>query len=473
MAQILYGAGHNLSFHFQDWIERGINPVCIVDSATEKQHTQFFHSNMEFDILPFSEANARYPGSKWYITLTIPNCYKVREWLTSQGISEKSIYILAEMFVEYPVEDNSDLPFAPEDTVKSCDYIERGISFLVDGLYCCCLSSGNSGILIDSSILNSYEDIQSHELYDLIIKERKQYFLALNGKISRPLGHCNDCIFLCEKPFREVTFSSLGGKSGLQVIDDQSSMICNHKCVYCGGKQYACQYDNRIVLKTIEGFVSKKKPSFFFIAINSGEPSLRKDLDELLDYLMMQQLENVNIYSNASIYSKGIEKSLKNNQVKLITSVDAGTRETYKSVHRADDYSRVINNLISYSVMGNGKHIRIKYIVLDDESNTSDDDLFGFLYAALLIKPEDISILPQFRDISEKVPNSTIEFAAKMFYLCPFITNKTLRFFPALGIGGNTDEFPNMVRERVAALSEDTKTSLAELALRFLQDKTK
>jgi len=474
--QILYGAGHNLRFHIKDWQARGITPVCVVDASVEKQNTTFSHSGIRLEILPLQEANFRYPDSDYYITLIAPNCYKAKESLILQGVAANRIFILADMFVEYPEEDNSDLPFAPDDMVKSCDYLERGIGFLFDGIYCCCLSSGRSGILIDAETLNAHESVSASDLCEMIKSERKQYFLALNGRNKRPLGDCEECVFLYEKQFSEVTFSGLGGKSGLQLVNDQSTLVCNHRCSYCrdavlANKQYACQYDNRIVLKALDGFISRQKPSYFFVAINSGETALRKNLDELLDYFRAHELENIYIYSNASVYSKGIERSLKSGCVNLITSIDAGTPETYKKVHGADDFDKVILNLINYSVLGDNRHMRIKYVVLDDESNTSDEDLLGFLCAALLIKPEDINVLPQFRDSSESVPNSTIEFAARMSFLCPIITGRILYFFPALGISGDTEEFSKKVLERVESFDETKKSRLTEMVLNYLRSK--
>ncbi|MCL2223314.1 MAG: hypothetical protein FWC20_12745, partial [Oscillospiraceae bacterium] len=120
--QIFYGAGHNLRFHIKDWLSRGIAPVCIVDASVEKKGTMFSHSGKNLEILSLQEASLRYPDCDYYITIIAPNCYNVKESLISQGVAASRIFILADMFVEYPEEDNSDLPFAPDDMVKSCDY---------------------------------------------------------------------------------------------------------------------------------------------------------------------------------------------------------------------------------------------------------------------------------------------------------------------------------------------------------------
>jgi len=155
----------------------------------------------------------------------------------------------------------------------------------------------------------------------------------------------------------------------------------------------------------------------------------------------------------------------------VITSIDAGTAETYKKVHGANDFEKVISNLISYSTLGNGEKIRIKYIVLDDGSNTGDDDLLGFLYAALLIKPENINVLPQFRSSSDSIPESVIEFSARMFFLCPIMTGRILYFFPALGISGDTEEFSKKVLKRVETFDETKRSWLTKMGLNYLRSR--
>jgi hypothetical protein len=114
------------------------------------------------------------------------------------------------------------------------------------------------------------------------------------------------------------------------------------------------------------------------------------------------------------VYSQSIYDALRKNKIILTTSLDAGLASTYKKLHGVDAYSKVITNLIRYRNSGTSG-LWLKYIVCD--SNRTEDDLWSFITAMLAIKPDKIMICPEFAVGESKIPDETIAFAARLWYL--------------------------------------------------------
>ena len=61
--------------------------------------------------------------------------------------------------------------------------------------------------------------------------------------------------------------------------------------------------------------------------------------------------------------------------VKIITSIDAGTRETFKKIKRNDMFDKVMENLRKYPV--NKTKLILKYLILEGvNDNETDIDRF-------------------------------------------------------------------------------------------------
>ena len=74
----------------------------------------------------------------------------------------------------------------------------------------------------------------------------------------------------------------------------------------------------------------------------------------------------------------------------------------------------MIANLIRYKSSGS-KNIWLKYIITPENEN--EDDLWSFIFAMCTLKPERVLICPEFYENKQKVPQKTVEFAAKLWCL--------------------------------------------------------
>jgi uncharacterized Fe-S cluster-containing radical SAM superfamily protein len=300
---------------------------------------------------------------------------------------------------------------APNDLVKSCKYIEKGTYFALEGMRCCVHADIKSPVLITADEIKN-----SSEIYDLVVERRQAHFAAVNGWSDAPTGSCLSCHHLKEKKFKDVNFEYMGGEPMPGGMGIQHFSQCNQRCTYCTFTRennfIKSQYD---VLGYLEQFRKRGKlRGNNWIDFSGGEPALLKDLDKILTYFSENKLGTVVVYSNSSVFSQSIYDALKKNKIILTTSLDAGMASTYKKLHGVDAYSKVITNLIRYRNSGTSG-LWLKYIVCD--VNRTEDDLWSFITAMLAIRPDKVMICPEFAVGETKIPDETIAFAARLWYL--------------------------------------------------------
>ena len=337
---------------------------------------------------------------------------------------------------------------APGDLVKSCKYLEKGTYFSPEGVRCCTLACFASPVLITADEIRNYTDP-----YDLMVQRRQDLFAAINGLSEGPTGSCLSCDHLKEKKFKDVNFEYLGGEQMPGGMGIQHFTMCNERCTYCcftrDNNFIKPQYE---ILGYFESFRKRGKlRGNNWIDFSGGEPALLKNLDEILSYLFKNKLGTVVVYSNAAIYNQSIYDGLKKNKVILTTSLDTALPSTYKKLRGTDAYSKVIGNLIRYRNSGTSG-LWLKYIVCD--SNRTEDDLWSFIMAMLAIKPDKVMICPDFPDGEKKIPDETVAFTARLWYLLEKFTGFTPIDY--------TTAFKNSEYDKYRA---DLKRSIQELKL--------
>ena len=128
------------------------------------------------------------------------------------------------------------------------------------------------------------------------------------------------------------------------------------------------------------------------LAIAGGEPTLFDDIPETLEYLNENyKYARFNLQSNSTL-TKKVEKLIKPLQnfkagyKNLYTSIDAGTRETYRRIRGKDLFNDLVKNLLNYAKTGTFTSMQLKYILLNEEGmyNLDLKDLWG--YARLVAK---------------------------------------------------------------------------------------
>ncbi len=298
----------------------------------------------------------------------------------------------------------------PHDVVKTCNYIEKGACFALDGVRSCVMGTINAPLLVSTKELNA-----GAVTYDLVVERRQNLIAAINGLAEGEAGPCPTCANLVEKPFKDVDLSCLGGEPLTAGMNIQYYTACNQRCIFCcyaqSGHLIKAQYD---MLEFLELFrKAGKLRGNNWIDFSGGEPALLKEFDKVLNYLLDHNLGTVVVYSNATLFSQTIYDALKNDRIILTTSLDTGLASTYAKIRRSDTFPQVIRNLIRYRNTGS-QRVWLKYVIC--EENRTEDDLWAFVLAMLALRPNKVMICPDFPYGDREIPEATITFAARLWH---------------------------------------------------------
>lgn len=269
-----------------------------------------------------------------------------------------------------------------EKLVKTCKYLDANQQAAA-----VCISD-HLGACYPREILSTkitdYRNIDLHAF----MEKRKKFIAELNaGKTNL----CDGCAFLETKRECDVNFDKL---SWLNIANFTT---CNLRCKYCyfseeqlGAK---LEKEDRQLLPIVKNMAEQGLfTDHICLAIAGGEPLLFEDIPETLNYLSQKyKSPNFSLQSNSTLSNRiePIIEALKNfnkGWSVLYTSVDAGTRETYKQIRGRDLFEDLKQNLYKYTKAGVFTSIQPKYILLDEEGmyNLGLKDIYGF--AKLLLK---------------------------------------------------------------------------------------
>jgi uncharacterized Fe-S cluster-containing radical SAM superfamily protein len=183
----------------------------------------------------------------------------------------------------------------------------------------------------------------------------------------------------------EVRFDQLGH------IDLAATTTCNLRCTFCGYTQHDsfadAKYDALAVLRL---FSAEDVVWDAAVDFNGGEPTLLKDFDDYIAYFASRRIR-VFLYTNGVIYRQSVYDGLANGAVRwACISLDAGTPSTYERLKKSNRFPDVMDNIARYVEAGakGGGQVAVKYIFSD--GNCGNDDVFGFSYAMLAVRPQEV-----------------------------------------------------------------------------------
>jgi len=157
--------------------------------------------------------------------------------------------------------------------------------------------------------------------------------------------------------------------------------LCNFKCIYCtAAKRLKANRDENTGYSTYEilqqlAELPEYNKKELVLRLANGEFTVNKRCDEMLD-ILLQTKWTIILISNCSVYREKLATLMKNGRVRrVVTSIDAGTRETFKMIRQNDRFDQVVDNLRRYP---KGKtHFFLKYIFMEG-MNDNETDINGF-----------------------------------------------------------------------------------------------
>lgn len=250
----------------------------------------------------------------------------------------------------------------------TCKDLESSLYIAPNEVRACCQRFFYEGKMRGDANLLEIQDGKTPTAKD--IKEaRQKLFEQIQIKKS---NSCTGCPFLYEVKEKPKLDSKINHLS----IEHHS--VCNLRCTYCseiyyGGKR--SKYNVVEFIKYLNDSESLKHCKQ--VVWGGGEPTLDKSFEQIVKEI--DKYANPEIYhrvfTNSVRYHQSIVDFLKKGLIKIVTSIDAGTRETFKSVRGRDKFQNVFENLKKYSSIDPNK-VTIKYILTNGNDTESEIENF-------------------------------------------------------------------------------------------------
>lgn len=141
------------------------------------------------------------------------------------------------------------------------------------------------------------------------------------------------------------------------------NLACNHcpNSVLSKDKEWVGDMDINLYRKLIDE-IAQEKPTTVVRPFDSGEPLLRKDMEEMIEYAKNKGIQYVSINTNGVLLNETRSKKLlKSGLDHIEISVDAISSETFKKIKNVDLYKRVKENILRLIQLRN--KIRPEFII--------------------------------------------------------------------------------------------------------------
>ena len=145
---------------------------------------------------------------------------------------------------------------------------------------------------------------------------------------------------------------------------------CNSNCIYCEAPRDKEVLANTKVYKVlplikdmIKNNILKKDGTIDFAG---GEPTIYREFEGLLNEFIKNDFQKIIIHTNAINKSRAIEKGLKKGVVRILVSIDAGSKEVHEKVKQVKSYDKVWKTLKDYAkIQPEGSDfVKAKYIIV-------------------------------------------------------------------------------------------------------------
>lgn len=247
---------------------------------------------------------------------------------------------------------------------KSCIYLQKAIYLAPNEIRACCQRFFVNGkIKGDVPLIKLIN--KRNVSFEEVINAKKNLLERINNETD---VLCSGCPHLSLEEWGPVE------NEAINVISIEDHSLCNMKCTYCSEIYYggvSPQYDLKILLENLP-----KIDADLHIAWGGGEPTIRKDFEDLFTYLTKNfKPRTQRIFTNALKYSKSLQEALDNKLATITTSIDAGTEDTFKKIRGSSRLDLVLHNLHNYS-RNNSELITIKYIFTENNYDFNEVQAF-------------------------------------------------------------------------------------------------
>lgn len=144
----------------------------------------------------------------------------------------------------------------------------------------------------------------------------------------------------------ETTYNLLMDKPVNPVYIEYSPVgSCNHRCLFCAYDYIGYQSRRLNTEKTIESIKEFSKIGVkAMLFAGEGEPLVHPDIDKFILSAYESKVASA-IYTNGVLFTPKRADAILDKLTFIRVSFNGGDKDTYKKVHRSDDFDKVVANL--------------------------------------------------------------------------------------------------------------------------------
>jgi len=163
----------------------------------------------------------------------------------------------------------------------------------------------------------------------------------------------------------------------------ETTLRCNAKCKHCGSNAGNKQYDGELTTEEIKAAFKNVADSYdansILINVTGGEPLVRSDLFEVMDYASNELGFHWGMTTNGILLNEeNIAKLKKSNMETISVSID-GLRDTHDSFRGVPgSYDKIISNIKKLRDAGFVKHIQVT-TVFHKKNIDEMDELYNIM----------------------------------------------------------------------------------------------
>jgi len=343
--------------NIENWVNISGKPE--VFAASDKNIKNYVPEFLGYSIITIDDALSRYPNSEIFITFSKEqHARTVADDLMHKTTPDKIHFL------------NVDLEYK-----KNCSRLGKWLFFESNSFVMCTVFKRYPRVFVTGSIRERIE--QWKDFSEKLITANQ---LDVSNK-------CKDCHFLTYG-----FYPKQAKVQNLRFVQDLAMDACNLRCIYCSSvsnKQFQknmqktgfSTYDVVKALSEMPDYVESNED--FTVTFSNGEFCANKYHDEIVDILLQNEWQ-IELVSNFSIYREKLAELMETGRItRVITSIDAGTRETFKRIKGNDRFDYVVENLEKYPI--HKTKMCLKYIILEG-INDNEADINDFIQIAKDVK---------------------------------------------------------------------------------------
>ena len=256
---------------------------------------------------------------------------------------------------------------------KTCQDLEESLYIAPNEIRSCCQRFFHKDKMRGDAKLIDIKDGITPTASD-IKKARKKIFDEIKKDENE------DCIGC---PFLKKTKEKPNFSSKIKLLSIEHHSVCNLRCNYCSEIYWGGKRSKYNVVEFIS-YLSKSNSlnDCNQVVWGGGEPTLDKSFEQILEEINHHANPKTyhRVFTNSVRISEPVIKFLKKGLIKITTSIDAGTPETFKKVRGRPKFLNVFENLQKYAEIDPNK-VTIKYIFT--EENKEEPELKAFVQNCL------------------------------------------------------------------------------------------